>query len=82
MRKGGGRSGAQAARRVHIRRPTTFARTRRPDWFFAANVAGALVGGLVENASMLLGFQLLLLLAGGFYALSAAFGNKSPSPAS
>lgn len=60
--------------------PTTFARTKRPDWFFAANVAGALVGGLVENASMLLGFQYLLLVAAGFYALSAAFGNKSPVP--
>ncbi len=56
--------------------PTTFARTKRPDLFFAANVAGSLVGGLAENASMLLGFQHLLLVATGFYALSAAFGGK------
>lgn len=56
--------------------PTTFARTTRPDLFFAANVAGALVGGLAENASMLLGFRYLLLVALGFYGLSAAFGGK------
>ena len=56
--------------------PTTFSRVTRPDRFFAANVAGALIGGLVENASMLLGFQHLLLVAAGFYLLSAFFGNK------
>jgi SAM-dependent methyltransferase len=56
--------------------PTTFARTTRPDLFFAANVAGALVGGLAENASMLLGFRYLLLVALGFYALSAVFGGR------
>ena len=56
--------------------PTTFARTTRPDLFFAANVAGAMVGGLAENASMLLGFRYLLLVALGFYALSAVFGGK------
>jgi len=55
--------------------PTTFARSTRPDRYFAANVIGALVGGLAENASMLLGFQYLLLVAGGFYALSACFGG-------
>jgi SAM-dependent methyltransferase len=59
--------------------PTTFARTARPDWFFAANVAGALIGGLAENASMLLGFRYLLLVASGFYALSAVFGGKKAS---
>jgi Spermine/spermidine synthase domain len=56
--------------------PTTFSRVQQPDRFFAANVAGALVGGLVENASMLLGFQHLLLVAAGFYLLSACFGNR------
>ena len=38
--------------------------------------AGALVGGLAENASVVLGFQLLLCVAIGFYLLSAAFANK------
>ena len=56
--------------------PTTFARTSRPDLFFAANVAGAMVGGLAENASLLLGFRYLLLVALGFYALSGAFGGQ------
>ena len=54
---------------------TTFKRTAQPDRVFGANVAGALVGGLAENSSILLGFQLLLCVAVGFYLLSAAFGN-------
>ena len=37
-----------------------------------AGVAGALVGGLAENASMLLGFRYLILVAVGFYLLSSA----------
>ncbi|MBX9580258.1 MAG: hypothetical protein K2X87_08110 [Gemmataceae bacterium] len=56
---------------------TTFTRSARPDRVFGANVAGALLGGLAENASVLLGFQYLLCLAGGFYLLSAAFGNAT-----
>ena len=55
---------------------TSFKRTAQPDRVFGANVAGALVGGLAENASVVLGFQLLLCVAGGFYVLSAAFGNR------
>jgi hypothetical protein len=55
---------------------TTFARSRDPDRAFGANVAGALVGGLAENASMLLGFRWLLLVAVGFYLLSAAGGGR------
>jgi hypothetical protein len=54
---------------------TTFARSSRPDRVFGANVAGALLGGLAENASVVLGFQYLLCVAGGFYLLSAACGN-------
>jgi SAM-dependent methyltransferase len=55
---------------------TSFKRTSQPDRVFGANVAGALVGGLAENTSVLLGFQLLLCVAIGFYLLSAAFGNR------
>lgn len=55
---------------------TSFKRTSQPDRVFGANVAGALVGGLAENASVVLGFQLLLCVAVGFYVLSAAFGNR------
>jgi SAM-dependent methyltransferase len=54
----------------------SFRRTRQPDRMFGANVAGALVGGLAENASVLLGFQLLLCVAVGFYVLSALLGNR------
>ena len=55
---------------------TSFKRTTQPDRVFGANVAGALVGGLAENTSVVLGFQLLLCVAAGFYLLSAAFGNR------
>jgi hypothetical protein len=54
----------------------SFARTARPDRFFAANVAGALIGGLAENLSMLLGFQLLGVVAFAFYGLSAWAGRR------
>ena len=49
----------------------SFARSSRPNQMFGANVAGALVGGLAENASMLLGFRYLILVAAGFYLLSS-----------
>lgn len=55
---------------------TSFKRTAQPDRVFGANVAGALVGGLAENTSVVLGFQLLLCVAVGFYLLSATFGNR------
>ncbi|HEY1188392.1 MAG TPA: hypothetical protein VGE74_12140 [Gemmata sp.] len=58
---------------------TSFKRTTQPDRVFGANVAGALVGGLAENSSVVLGFQLLLCVAAGFYLLSAAFANR-PRP--
>jgi hypothetical protein len=55
---------------------TSFGRSVRPDRVFGANAAGALVGGLAENASVLLGFQYLLCVAAGFYCLSALLGNR------
>ena len=55
---------------------TSFGRSAQPDRVFGANVAGALLGGLAENSSVLLGFQYLLCVAVGFYLLSAAFGNR------
>jgi SAM-dependent methyltransferase len=54
----------------------SFHRTAQPDRMFGANVAGALIGGLAENSSVLLGFQLLLCVAVGFYLLSSLFGNR------
>jgi SAM-dependent methyltransferase len=48
----------------------SFARTNQPDRAFGYNIAGAMVGGLAENTSMLVGFQSLVLVAAGFYLLS------------
>lgn len=49
----------------------SFARTSEADLAFGANIAGAMVGGLAENSSMLLGFQYLLTVSIIFYVLSA-----------
>jgi spermidine synthase len=48
----------------------SFQRSAQPNRAFGANVAGALMGGFAENASMLLGFQYLLGVAVIFYGLS------------
>jgi spermidine synthase len=50
---------------------STFAQSQRPDVDFGSNVAGVILGGLSENASLILGFDKLLLLAVAYYALSA-----------
>jgi spermidine synthase len=55
---------------------TSFARSLHPDRMMGANVAGALVGGLAENASMLLGFRYLMLVALAFYLLSSLGKGK------
>jgi hypothetical protein len=49
----------------------SFKRTAHPDRAFGINVAGAMVGGLAEYSSMLLGFQYVVLVAILFYLLSA-----------
>jgi SAM-dependent methyltransferase len=49
----------------------SFKRTTHPDRSFGMNIAGAMVGGLAEYSSMLLGFQYVVLVAILFYALSA-----------
>jgi SAM-dependent methyltransferase len=50
---------------------TCFARVRMPDLAFGANIAGAILGGLSEYTSMLIGFRYLMVLAILFYVLSA-----------
>jgi hypothetical protein len=50
---------------------TSFKRTNEPDRAFGMNIAGAMVGGLAEYCSMLLGFQYLVVVAILFYAVSA-----------
>jgi len=49
----------------------SFKRTTEPDRAFGVNIAGAMVGGLAEYSSMLLGFQYLVLVTILFYTLSA-----------
>jgi SAM-dependent methyltransferase len=55
----------------------SFDRSRAPDRAFGANIAGAVCGGLAEYCSMLLGYQLLILVAVVFYGLSAGLGPWS-----
>lgn len=55
-----------------------FSRSRQPDEDFGANVGGAILGGLAEYSSTMLGFQYLTALAVLFYALSAALARKTP----
>ncbi|MBL8794384.1 MAG: hypothetical protein JNM56_10800, partial [Planctomycetia bacterium] len=57
-----------------------FRRTQQPDRAFGANIAGAMVGGLAEYSSMLLGFQYLGLLAVVFYGLSLVGLKSAPEP--
>jgi hypothetical protein len=54
----------------------SFAGAGKPDRAFGFNVAGAMAGGLAENTSMLIGFQYLVLVAVGFYALSWVSGLR------
>jgi hypothetical protein len=49
----------------------SFSRTMEADRAFGFNIAGAMLGGLAEYSSMLIGFRYLLLVAVAFYALSA-----------
>jgi hypothetical protein len=48
-----------------------FRDSRRPDVDFGSNIAGIILGGLSEELSMMIGFSNLLLVALGFYFLSA-----------
>jgi spermidine synthase len=54
-----------------------FRRTAEPDRAFGFNIAGAMIGGLAEYSSMLLGFQYVVLVAILFYVLSALGWRRS-----
>jgi SAM-dependent methyltransferase len=54
----------------------TFHAASDPDRAFGSNIAGAVLGGLSEAASMLLGFRYLPLLAMAFYLLSVWPGRS------
>ena len=55
---------------------TTSRDSPRPDVAMGSNIAGVILGGLAENLSLVLGFDRLLLVAMGFYALSALAGRR------
>lgn len=55
----------------------SFAHSAAPDRAFGANIAGAMLGGLAEYSSMLLGFQYLGVVAIALYALSALCGART-----
>ena len=59
----------------------SFARVPQPDRSFGFNICGAMLGGLAEYSSMLLGFQYLVLAALGFYLLSACWPARRPAQA-
>ena len=48
---------------------------------FGANLLGAMVGGLLEYSSLVLGYRSLLIIIALLYGLAFAFGNALRSPA-
>lgn len=60
---------------------SAFRASRQPGADLGSNVAGIIVGGLSEQLSLVLGFNYLLLVAAGYYLLSAALRPRAvPSP--
>jgi SAM-dependent methyltransferase len=59
---------------------TAFRSSAQPDIDFGSNIAGIVVGGLSEYLSLILGFDHLLWIAIGFYALSAMLGARTVAP--
>ena len=59
-----------------------FRRAGSPTSALGANVLGAVVGGLLENASLLVGMQALLLLTVAVYLMAAVglYRRKSTPP--
>jgi spermidine synthase len=61
-----------------------FRTATRPEQALAWNTAGAIVGGLAETLSLLIGFRYLVLVTAGIYAASAALarisGPENPRP--
>jgi spermidine synthase len=56
-----------------------FATVKRADQALAYNTAGAIAGGIAESASLLIGFQWLLAVAGAIYAASWACSAGTPA---
>jgi SAM-dependent methyltransferase len=58
---------------------TVFRDSREPDVDFGSNVAGAVLGGLTEPLSLMIGFNALLAVALLFYLLSALLPARTAS---
>jgi len=43
---------------------------------FGANLLGAMVGGLIEYSALIIGYRMLLVVAGALYALAFLFGRR------
>jgi hypothetical protein len=48
----------------------------QPSTALGSNIGGVILGGLAENFSAMIGFDHLLLVALGFYALSTLFSRR------
>jgi len=59
---------------------TSFRDSRQPDVDFGSNIAGAILGGLAENLSLMIGFNYLLIIALAFYILSAVLRRPVSIP--
>jgi SAM-dependent methyltransferase len=55
----------------------SFRDSRDPDVDFGSNIAGAVLGGLTEPLSLVIGFNALLIVALVFYALSAVLPARA-----
>jgi SAM-dependent methyltransferase len=56
---------------------TLFRDSSQPDIDFGSNIAGAILGGLCESLSLVIGFNYLLIIAVACYLLSAVFSKRS-----
>jgi hypothetical protein len=54
-----------------------FRDSAQPDVDFGSNIAGAILGGLAEVLSLVVGFNYLLVLALAFYGLSMVHGPST-----
>ena len=54
----------------------SFRDTRTADMAFASNLLGAMVGGVLEYASLITGYQALLILVGALYGLAYLFARR------
>jgi hypothetical protein len=54
----------------------SFRDTRTADMAFASNLLGAMVGGALEYLALITGYQALLLLVAGLYALAWLFSSR------